>query len=107
MGRWSRPDRSLSSPSIGTSSPTPTCSSAGTSRVARAPAREEPTGAAEGLERRNLSAAAEQRAARAATPSTRRPYAAIYRSFGDWLRASSAARDRAPPHAAGLLGHFA
>ena len=40
----------------------------------------------EGLEQRNLFAVAEQRAARAATPSTRRQYAAIYRSFGDWLR---------------------
>ena len=38
----------------------------------------------EGLERRNLFAVAEQLAARAATPSTRRQYAAIYRSFGDW-----------------------
>ena len=41
----------------------------------------------EGLEQRNLFAVAEQLAARAATPSTRRQYAAIYRSFGDWLRA--------------------
>src|SRR4051812_37750125 len=40
----------------------------------------------EGLERANLFAVAEQLAARAATPSTRRQYAAIYRSFGDWLR---------------------
>src|SRR3954447_15050569 len=40
----------------------------------------------EGLEHANLFAVAEQLAARAATPSTRRQYAAIYRSFGDWLR---------------------
>src|SRR3954466_4053849 len=40
----------------------------------------------EGLEDANLFAVAEQLAARAATPSTRRQYAAIYRSFGDWLR---------------------
>ena len=55
--------------------------------LARAPAREkEPAGVGEGLEQRNLFAVAEQLAARAATPSTRRQYAAIYRSFGDWLR---------------------
>src|SRR3954447_25537953 len=40
----------------------------------------------EGLEHANLFAVAEQLAARAATPSTRRQYAANYRSFGDWLR---------------------
>src|SRR4051794_30105946 len=40
----------------------------------------------EGLEHANLFAVAEQLAARAATPSTRRQYAAIYRSFADWLR---------------------
>src|SRR4051812_40814646 len=40
----------------------------------------------ESLEGANLFAVAAQLAARAATPSTRRQYAAIYRSFGDWLR---------------------
>src|SRR3954454_17404815 len=40
----------------------------------------------EGREQAILFAVAEQLAARAATPSTRRQYAAIYRSFGDWLR---------------------
>src|SRR3954447_4119137 len=40
----------------------------------------------EGLEHTNLFAAAEQLAARAATPSTRRQYAAIYRSFRHWRR---------------------
>src|SRR3954451_5521552 len=55
--------------------------------VSRAGARQTPTvEAGEGLEHRNLFAVAEQLAARAATPSTRRQYAAIYRSFGDWLR---------------------
>src|SRR4051812_44824159 len=49
---------------------------------ARAGARATPTGkVAEGLESANLYAVAEQLAARAATPSTRRQYAAIYRSF--------------------------
>jgi hypothetical protein len=33
----------------------------------------------------NLYAAGERLAARAATPATRRQYAAIYRSFADWL----------------------
>src|SRR4051794_35161266 len=42
--------------------------------------------AGEGLEHANLFAVAEELAARAATPSTRRQYAAIYHSFGDWLR---------------------
>ena len=55
--------------------------------LARAGAREAPAGeVGEGLEHANLYAVAEQLAARAATPSTRRQYAAIYRSFGDWLR---------------------
>jgi integrase/recombinase XerC len=55
--------------------------------AARAGARETPAGeVGEGPERTNLFAVAEQLAARAATPSTRRQYAAIYRSFGDWLR---------------------
>src|SRR4051812_6308266 len=40
----------------------------------------------ESLEGANLFAVAAQLAARAATRSTRRQYAAIYRSFGDWLR---------------------
>jgi site-specific recombinase XerD len=54
---------------------------------ARAGARGTPAGeVGEGLEGANLFAVAEQLAARAATPSTRRQYAAIYRSFGDWLR---------------------
>jgi integrase len=54
--------------------------------LSRAPARGRPAAVGEGLERGNLFAVAEQLAARAATPSTRRQYAAIYRSFGDWLR---------------------
>src|SRR5206468_5941818 len=57
------------------------------SRV-RGRAREPAVGAVgEGLESANLYAVAEQLAARAATPATRRQYAAIYRSFADWLRA--------------------
>jgi hypothetical protein len=55
--------------------------------LARASARETTTGdVGEGLEPASLYAVAEQLAARAATPSTRRRYAAISRSFGDWLR---------------------
>jgi hypothetical protein len=54
--------------------------------VVRAPARENAAGVGERLESRNLFAVAEQLAGRAATPSTRRQYSAIYRSFGDWLR---------------------
>ena len=47
---------------------------------------------------RELYAVAEQLAARAATPATRRQYAAIYRSFGDWLREQPrAASDRRRP----------
>jgi hypothetical protein len=69
--------------------------------VARAPAREEESaGMGEGLEQRNLFAVAEQLAARAATPSTRRQYAAIYRSFGDWLRGEL----RQPPVVSDLNG---
>jgi integrase/recombinase XerD len=56
--------------------------------VSRAGARETTAvEVGEGLEHANLFAVAEQLTARAATPSTRRQYAAIYRSFGDWLRA--------------------
>src|SRR4051794_39947211 len=56
-------------------------------RFFRARARETTTvEVGEGLEHANLFAVAEKLAARAATPSTRRQYAAIYRSFGDWLR---------------------
>lgn len=51
-----------------------------------APAAEVLVVALEGLEQRNLYAVAEQLARRAATPATRRQYAAIYRSFADWLR---------------------
>src|SRR3954451_19555281 len=40
----------------------------------------------ERLDGANLFAVAEQLAARAATSATRRQYAAIYRSFADWLR---------------------
>jgi integrase/recombinase XerD len=54
--------------------------------LARAGAREEPAKVGEGFEHANLYGAAERLAAQAATPSTRRQYAAIYRSFGDWLR---------------------
>jgi integrase len=39
------------------------------------------------LQQRNLFAEAERIAARAASASTRRQYAAIFRSFGDWLAA--------------------
>src|SRR4051812_21661800 len=60
--------------------------------VPRAPAPSRRPGG-EGFERRNPFVVAEQRAARAATASTRRQYAAIYRSFGDWLR-SELARPR-------------
>ena len=38
-----------------------------------------------GLEGRNLFGEAQRIAARAASPSTRRQYAAIFRAFGDWL----------------------
>jgi hypothetical protein len=38
-----------------------------------------------GLEQRNLFGEAERIAARAASASTRRQYAAIFRAFGDWL----------------------
>jgi hypothetical protein len=44
-----------------------------------------PPPAASALEERNLFAEAERIAARAATASTRRQYAAIFRAFGDWL----------------------
>lgn len=39
------------------------------------------------LEARNLFGEAERIAARAATPSTRRQYGAIFHAFGDWLAA--------------------
>jgi hypothetical protein len=38
-----------------------------------------------GLEQRNLFGEAERIAARAASASTRRQYASIFRAFGDWL----------------------
>jgi len=38
-----------------------------------------------GMEARNLLGEAERIAARAASASTRRQYAAIFRAFGDWL----------------------
>ena len=44
-----------------------------------------PTPIPSALEERNLFAEAERIAARAASPSTRRQYAAIFRAFGDWL----------------------
>ena len=44
-----------------------------------------PPSAPSGLEERNLFAEAQRIAARAASASTRRQYAAIFRSFGDWL----------------------
>src|SRR3954447_5809001 len=77
--------------------------------LSRAGARATPAGAAgargpravevgEGLEHATLFAVAEQLAARAATPSTRRQCAAIYRSFGDWLGAQLGR----PPTGAGL-----
>lgn len=51
------------------------------------PASEELPEVEEGLDPPvNLYAAGQRVAARAATPATRRQYAAIYRSFGDWLR---------------------
>jgi hypothetical protein len=48
----------------------------------------------EGLEAANLYAVAEQLAARAAKPATQREYAAIYRSFADWLRVAARAAAR-------------
>ena len=39
----------------------------------------------EELGQRNLFAVAERLASRAASPATRKQYASIYRSFGDWL----------------------
>src|SRR3954469_17524046 len=57
-------------------------------------ARARPAGVGEGLERRNSFAVGEQLAARAATPSTRRQYAAIDRPWG-------LAAQRAPPGARG------
>ena len=47
-----------------------------------------PTPGPPGLEARNLFAEADRIAARAASASTRQQYAAIYRSFGDWLAAN-------------------
>jgi hypothetical protein len=38
-----------------------------------------------GMEQRNLFGEAERIAARAASASTRRQYASIFRAFGDWL----------------------
>src|SRR5918912_1943560 len=55
-------------------------------RFLRARARGAGQRGGEGLEAANLFAVAGQLAARAATPATRRQYAAIYRSFADWLR---------------------
>jgi hypothetical protein len=60
---------------------------AGLELLTRAGARNAAGGVGEELESANLFAVAEQLASRAATPSTRKQYAAIYRSFGDWLRA--------------------
>src|SRR4051812_8809195 len=54
--------------------------------LSRGRARDSGRRGGEGPEHANLFAVAEQLTARAATPSTRRQYAAIYRSFGDWLR---------------------
>jgi len=59
---------------------------AGEPALARAPARETLEVLGEGRADVNLYAAGERLAARAATPATRRQYAAIYRSFADWLR---------------------
>jgi hypothetical protein len=44
-----------------------------------------PAPAPTGLEQRNLFGEAERIAARAASASTRRQYASIFRAFGDWL----------------------
>ena len=44
-----------------------------------------PPPAVPGLQERNLFGEAERVAARAASVSTRRQYAAIFRAFGDWL----------------------
>src|SRR4051812_38455413 len=84
----SDPGRSSSSRSTATLFRTATSSTTATKRLlARAPAREKQSGGVgEGPEQRNLFAVTEQLAARGATPSTRRQYAAIYRAFGDWLR---------------------
>jgi site-specific recombinase XerD len=59
---------------------------AGEPVLARPPAREVLEGVGEGPAQVNLYAAATRLAARAATPATRRQYAAIYRAFADWLR---------------------
>ncbi len=40
-----------------------------------------------GAREENLYVAGKRLAARAASPATRRQYASIYRTFGDWLRA--------------------
>jgi hypothetical protein len=44
-----------------------------------------PASAPAGSEQRNLFGEAERIAARAASASTRRQYASIFRAFGDWL----------------------
>jgi len=53
-----------------------------------------------GAREENLYLAGERLAARAASPATRRQYASIYRTFGDWLRAEL---DR-PPVTSDLTG---
>ncbi|MGO9900582.1 MAG: hypothetical protein ACLP0J_12990 [Solirubrobacteraceae bacterium] len=53
--------------------------------LAEAAAIATPTPAAGGLEERNLFGEAQRIVARAASASTRRQYAAIFRAFGDWL----------------------
>lgn len=59
---------------------------AGEPVLGRAPTREVLEGVGEASTVVNLYAAGERLAARAATPATRRQYAAIYRSLADWLR---------------------
>ena len=53
-----------------------------------------------GAREENLFLAGERLAARAASPATRKQYASIYRSFGDWLRGEL---DR-PPVTSDLTG---
>lgn len=56
--------------------------------------------ASPGAREENLYVAGERLAARAASPATRRQYASIYRTFGDWLRGQLAR----PPVTSDLTG---
>ncbi len=50
-----------------------------------------------GAREENLYLDSERLAARAASPATRKQYASIYRSFGDWLRLASSGSPTGPP----------